>query len=1173
MATLEIHEGPGKVRLVELDREHPVLLGSAASCDIVLQGGGILPVHGRIRWRGRRFKVDASPDAEFLEVNGRKIVSATLHQGDELTIGPCRLFVLTLDAPKAEAPSRSEKKRRRPAKEEEATKVFQGAVPMSSIEAPVVVTTPERRPSVFDQDDFLDDVIEIPPDEEPEVATSKRGEVRGRGREPKGPGPIARLFARWRGAREAEDAPGREVVAASPTVLALVALLGVLVGMGFWLNAIIARTIASRTYNHAIELMEDGDKATAIRDFDAFVAKNPADPRVGKARTLRALANVRQYIAVSGATWSSALDAAREMVETVGDLPEFRDEKSELADLTIRIGEGLADRAKRDVNAKALAEAESAIPLHARIAGDSAPAFLTKSRLPGVLNEARAAIRKAETRLKTLAAMDKAIEEKSASRVYKARDALLQTYGDLSKDPQLVERMVRANDLMRQAARIDPSRRPAETTERPDPLGPPTTFVLRSRTDAPGAPTAADGVVFAVADGSAYAIDGRSGAPLWRTSVGLASPFTPTPVPGDPSVLAVDARRNELTRRDARTGRLIWRQELGEAVDAPPLVLGEQVYQTLPAGRLLVIGLATGEVEAAVDLAFPVTRSPVGDESGRFLYVMGRKDCLFTIARDPLACVDVQYLGHSEGAIPCPPARLGRFLIVAENDRIRDGRWRILVLDEEGAKPRAVQSIDLPGWTWDAPPSSGSSIWAIGDRGGMEVFAAGDYASADPLRSLAKSSPDATASGPAFGLATSGREVWVAAGRSGRYDLDSEGGKLTSRFLLGDLGVAAAPVQSAGRRIIVSTQSPGGGVDLRGIDPSSGKPDWATVVGAAWPTPLIASSDGQGLEGVDRAGRRIRIARSDLEGGGFVSALLLKPGDPRAPDGRLRTVTQDGKTISVIVPEARGTEIWAEDPKEVGGWNATELPSSLATTPLPWSGGLLIPGEDGRAYLIDPLTGKSAAEPLVPEFERERGGRWLAPAALDAESAVLADDAGRIRRLVVQAAPVRRIVAEAETSLDQHLLADPACTGTAVIVATADGSIRALAGRDLSPIGSWKLDAPLLGPPHAVDGRVVAFDAAGGVLLLERDGRRAWSTSLGVPAVGAPLIRDDVLWVVDRAGRARGLAIADGREVAAIDLGVQPVGGLIAVGPDVLVPSGRGVLQPLRLERTSETRP
>ena len=74
----------------------------------------------------------------------------------------------------------------------------------------------------------------------------------------------------------------------------------------------------------------------------------------------------------------------------------------------------------------------------------------------------------------------------------------------------------------------------------------------------------------------------------------------------------------------------------------------------------------------------PLARTPVSDEKGQFLYVLADRDCLFVIARDPFGCAGVAYLGHRSGAVAAPPARVGRFLVVGDNDSVRDSRWRIL---------------------------------------------------------------------------------------------------------------------------------------------------------------------------------------------------------------------------------------------------------------------------------------------------------------------------------------------------------------------------------------------------------------------------------------------------------------------------------------------------------------
>ena len=91
-------------------------------------------------------------------------------------------------------------------------------------------------------------------------------------------------------------------------MIGLVVSLAILVGMGFWLKAIIAATIATRTYNRALENFEDGDYRTSIRDFDAFLESNPEDPRCGQGSSP---AGVRQRPAIRLAGWGDMVVRSR----------------------------------------------------------------------------------------------------------------------------------------------------------------------------------------------------------------------------------------------------------------------------------------------------------------------------------------------------------------------------------------------------------------------------------------------------------------------------------------------------------------------------------------------------------------------------------------------------------------------------------------------------------------------------------------------------------------------------------------------------------------------------------------------------------------------------------------------------------------------------------------------
>jgi outer membrane protein assembly factor BamB len=1205
MATLEVHDSRGRVQFIELTHDHPLLFGTSAACDVVLEGAGIRPVHGRVRWKNRRYKVEASPDAEYVMINGTRMTAGSIRQGDEIGVGACRMFLLRLDEE-----DMREKPGPRPKPDRKRNPI--AAAPINPVESeretpprkqparsPGGALPPRQHESILEQDDWLY-ALQMPVTKGKEKEKEKKEKEREKDTDkekqkpPAQPGnipsagvrakeaapPSAKSAGAWPKLRAVlkrlsnTSAPGRERIASSPLVLGLLTALLVLVVMGFWLKAIIASNAATKSFNTALQDFEDGDYRTSIRNFDTFLATNPRDERSGKARVVRALANVRQYVSPEGSTWSSALEAASEMVEKVGKLPEFRDEQSDLAELILRIGEGLADRARISADAAALAEAESTVGLHARVEGKAAPDFLNRSRLPSKLADARAAVRKAQIYTAALSEMDAALKEKAAPRVYAARDTLVDRYADLSHDRELVKRMTAANELVRSAVTIDQTRRAAESKPRPDPLGPPLSLVLRSRHQGtPGDPSP-ETIVYAVSDGYALALDGQSGTPLWHIPIGLGASFLPQSVPGEATVLVFDTRWHDLLKLDARTGSLKWRLALGEPVRDPPLVFGNQLAQVLPGGKLLLIDLKSGELQSTVNLGRPLARTPALDELGQHLYLLGRQDCLFILARDPLGCVAVEYLGHLDDAIPCAPARVGRFLIIPENDTLTESRWHILVLDEDGAHVKPVEDVEVSGWTWDTPAGSGSIVWATGDKGGYEAFAVGEYSSKNPFRSIARLTPDASASGPAFAMARSERELWVASGHSGSLTLDPERQSIRPKAPLAPSGPALAPIQKAGGIMVLTFQDQDtGGIALLGVDSDSGSIAWQTIAGAPWPTPLFSAPGTGVLASIGRDGREVSISEADIARGGFVAMTLPRTGDFALPQGTRLAIETASKPLTAIVSRRSSDVLWVQQPDKPPGWRKLTLPSPLAAEPLGWGGGVLVPGSDTRAYLIDPVSARSRAEPFVPKFDRDHQSKWLAPALLDRDTVVLADAVGRVRTIALRSTPVPRLIREAETDLDQGIIADPASSGGAVIVATADGRVRALAARDLSPVGSWPLGAPLTSAPVGASDMCFVMDRSGGVMAFAGDGRRAWSVNLGAEAVGSPILRDQSAWFLTRDGTLHVRARSDGAELKRRALGILPSGGVIAAGKTAVIAAGRATIRALLPEPAPEHKP
>lgn len=108
------------------------------------------------------------------------------------------------------------------------------------------------------------------------------------------------------------------------------------------------------------------------------------------------------------------------------------------------------------------------------------------------------------------------------------------------------------------------------------------------------------------------------------------------------------------------------------------------------------------------------------------------------------------------------------------------------------------------------------------------------------FETVARLAADSRASGPAYALARSDRDLWVESGHSGRFELDAEHGKIAAKASLAQPGLALAPIQTAGRLVVMTFQDQEtSGVALFGIDSETGVIAWKTIVAAPgrhrWP--------------------------------------------------------------------------------------------------------------------------------------------------------------------------------------------------------------------------------------------------------------------------------------------------------------------------------------------------
>lgn len=1143
MATLEVHDGRGHVSEVKLSGEKAAILGSDPECDVVLNDPRALPYHARLRWVNGQLRIEAFPEARVVEVNGKKVVSTALNQGDEIQIGQFRVFLQGPGGRVARARTSST------AKPEDALDWLSE----EPIEGPPASQKRPRRPSR--EPAPAEGVVG-------DLAVSTRSRVR------------LSWWQRLLRSLNAGGAPGDEKLAKNPLILGLVVILGMLSLIGYGMWTVVQRNRANQQYTRASQKFDERDYRGAVADFDTFLANNSGDLRRGKARVMRELANVKQFSASSASAWNSAIEAARQMVARVGEEAYYSDARMDLANEVLKAASGLAQLTAKNAEPRSLREMEEALELFDSIAGPAAKTMRTKEKIPELTAAAHAAVEKARIRRESIATMSTLVEQNQPDGVFSARDQLVTRYPDLARDKDVVAQVEAASELVRKATSFDSSTRPALVDPHPDALGPPVSLVLRlvPPNAQPEPATANAPLVYAIAHGYVYGIDGSNGAPVWHTPVGMTSPFAPVLISGDPpSIVLFDARYNELTRLDGRTGSLLWRQPLGELVASPPLVLGNQVLQATPSGKLLFLNLSNGELQGSLDFKRPLSGTPSVDEAGQYFYVTGDRDCVFVVARDPIECVGVAYLGHKPGSIRAAPGRLADYLIVPVNDDLWEGHWSVFRIENEGESLRLVQSVQVPGWTWQTPSSLGRELFSVTDRNAILAFGQGPEGAAEPLKPVAATVPDARPSGPAFARARGDRELWISASRLGRFDLDAERGSLTANWTIERAGPALAPIQVAGRVAVFTHQfEEGPGVALWGVDPSVGRVLWKTVLGAPWPLEPSPAFDGQSLTTLSIDGSEVTFTPELFEKGGFVEMPLRRPGYFNLPVGPLKRLQTSALTVLVPAPEADHLLVRAG---KTGEFARIDLPAPLGAAPLFWGEDLFVPGLDGRAYLVDPKTGAPRAEPYVPTFDNQQPTRWLDPVNLPGDAVLLVNQTGTLQRLVKQTEPRVRLATLGEPNdLKSTIDAHPAATQDSTIVTTSDNRVRSLSGRDLSALGAWNLDVPrAFGPIALGRGFVAVFDKGGGIMLFAPDGNRAWVADLGEqPPLGPPVLRDGVLWVLSRDGVIQKRDASDGSPIERLDLNILPGGGLWHAGNALYAAAAPGTVRRVLVDATAE---
>jgi outer membrane protein assembly factor BamB len=123
-------------------------------------------------------------------------------------------------------------------------------------------------------------------------------------------------------------------------------------------------------------------------------------------------------------------------------------------------------------------------------------------------------------------------------------------------------------------------------------------------------------------NGTAYALDAKTGKVLWERSIGRLNASSPTY--SRHRLYIVNLVPGHIVKLDAKTGKIVWKHSLPGRAESSPVVIGRTVYFGCEDGNLYALSTISGNVRWATQLGGPVKSAPayyggtlyVGDYGG-----------------------------------------------------------------------------------------------------------------------------------------------------------------------------------------------------------------------------------------------------------------------------------------------------------------------------------------------------------------------------------------------------------------------------------------------------------------------------------------------------------------------------------------------------------------------------
>jgi predicted Zn finger-like uncharacterized protein len=692
-------------------------------------------------------------------------------------------------------------------------------------------------------------------------------------------------------------------------------------------------------------------------------------------------------------------------------------------------------------------------------------------------------------------------------------------------------------------------------------------------------------VFFCQARGVLYALDEADGQVRWAARTGLDTDVMPVRVPASdvhPELVLIASNTGNqfgITARGARDGRPLWHQSLAVPCQGPPAVVGPNAYVSLgdPAGTILEVSLATGEIIGRIALGRPLGPTVVARPGTGTLYVPADARAVYVFnvyhqdadgRRLEPVLLGVMNTGHPRGSLrgvpvfsnPDPNEPGPKYLVLGQADGLDTMKLRAFRLPEgPDGRPvpdAEVKEIPIPGWASFPPHCDGEKVAVVTDQGqfGLYGLALNGNPADDQLFAFPSQPNNAGDKRPSRGQVVAAEEgtFWILAGgelRRFRFGVNQrEGVRLIPH---GDPIPAGEPLQNPQVNarcdtFVVVTQE---GMTCRAtaVDSRSGEIVWRRDLG------LMAKGDplrtGDSVLVLDQAGGFYRIDTSKLTRRD-VAWLVDENWLVAQPARGYTAVTglipgPDGSAVAVLVgdPVKRQLLIRRLAGNAVEDHAFTDKPPP-AGQPIVSGTMLLLPLADGIIYRLDLSNPKAPLEAGPPWRGERLPVNSVCYLAAISDNEFFATDGART--VVRRRWPPRDKYFDSPGKLrfvDPPAAAPVVLSGSPpwLIVADGQGRLTMVDGNKLAlpALKTWRPGAnndlpagPVtdgLRPEKAADGSVrIAYTVGGRLVWLPPDAESAeWVGPAPVKALeGRPVLDGNRLLLTDRAGVVR---VADAR--------------------------------------------